>query len=208
VTALFHCAGSEECCGARVRKWPVTTVAAGGRSGSAVWGTPASAATSGNVFNMPAFDPQKPSAPIYLISSSAVARSDSGTSMPSGLAVLDKLELGRTAELRVHEPVHCRRIQSRRDQRSQENGLVIRRRREPKPAEDAEEGELMHVTIPPVAHSPRGVWHIPHHRSVQRAADLCRDRVSRSQIPCRAHRSISTSFRLRPTARSVSRPSR
>jgi hypothetical protein len=62
--------------------------------------------------------------------------------------------------------------------------------------------------VPPVAYSPRGDRYIPYRWSVQRVARLYRDKASRSQIRCCAHRSTSTRFHLTATAPSVSRPLR
>src|SRR5271166_3322147 len=60
-----------------------------------------------------------------------------------------------------------------------------------------------------VAHAPRGdERHILDRRSVLHAADLYLDTDARSQIPCREHRSISTSFRWQRIALHVSRPLR
>jgi hypothetical protein len=55
--------------------------------------------------------------------------------------------------------------------------------------------------FPRVSHSPRAYRHILYRRWAQCAVDLYQDRVSRSQTPCRARRSTSTSGRLNSIAR-------
>ena len=69
--------------------------------------------------------------------------------------------------------------------------------------------QLRGVTLFPTPHvsrSTRDDRHILCRRSGQCAVDLYRDRVSRSQIACRARRSTSTGFRLKSIVRNGSRP--
>jgi len=66
---------------------------------------------------------------------------------------------------------------------------------------------LLWFTILPFAQSADHAWrHIPCHRSVQHAGGLDRDTGARSQAPSRAHRSTSTTLRLRRIAACGSRP--